>query len=524
MKLKFTLFYLFAFCLGMSSFSQTEKVLDPGTDFLNNLIVGDTASNGDRVPTVYVLKRDAEYLVSGPFENHGWKLHIKAEEGTGKRPIIRAYQDQNGDIPWTMIGLFGDVEFESIFVDGQPSNLDQKPVSWSIVSFAEGADVTYEDCIFVNVGQGAVGIWNAANEVTINNCKFYNLGNMAYSDFGAGRVIDCRSSEVNKLELTNNTFVNSVDRILRHRGGSGVLKDVLVDHNTIVNNAAYHGFIELGNVGDKVQITNNLIVDAMGLGVDQSDATRLTELDAHGEKDGSGNPLMVWVGSIPNETTAYTISKNIYTVSTKLQTFYTSVGVDEGPDQILTAHIKSKLGSSASDAWVKKDFTLPEIPEAMTEFYAWYYSPEGGNKQKVTTSEVNYDIKSYDYWLNDLNCQYSVTDGDFIGTDNVPVGDPNWESSVVTSAKDLASKQIDMVNYPNPFSTQTTLQFKLDQASVVSVDIFDISGKPVRKTDFGRYSAGNNSIVINKGNLGTGMYLLRLNTEGKSGFIKIIVD
>jgi hypothetical protein len=524
MKLKSTLIFLFVLFLGLSSFSQTTKVLDPKAGFLNKLIVGDTLANGTRTQTEYILKRDAEYLVSGPFENRGWKLKISAEAGTGKLPIIRAFADLSGNISWSMIGLYGDAEITNIFVDAQPSNKDQKPTAWSFVSNASGANVAFEGCTFVNNGQGAIGIWNAASKVKINNCKFFDMGNLAYWDLGNGRMIDCRSSEVGLLEITNNTIVNNIDRVLRHRGGSGVLKNVIFDHNTIINSASYHGFIELGNVGEKVQITNNLVVDGMGLGADQTDATRLTELDAHGEKDAAGNPKMVWIGSIPNTTTAYTISKNVYTVSPKLQTFYTSAGVNEGPAQILTDHIKGKLGASAATAWVKKDISMVDIPAAMTEVYTWYYSATGGNKKKVTTTAANYDAKSYTYWLSTLNCKYSATDAAFKGTDNVAVGDPFWKSAViVTGIQSLINSDLNLKIFPNPITDYATLKFYLDQKSDVIIHIYDITGKTERLFSAGNLPSGENSIVVPKGDMNSGVYFLKLDAGKTQSTLKMIV-
>lgn len=321
MKIKITLSALFAMLLGVTAYSQTEKIIEPKVGFLNDIIMSDTAADGTREEKIYVLRRDAEYLVSGAFANYDWKLHIKAEDGGGERPIIRVYQDDDGSIPWAMTTLYGNLELESIFIDAQPSTAEQSPTAWAFVSYYEGAELTFEDCIFNNVGQGAIGIWNAASSVTISNCKFYNMGNISFWDLGNGRMIDCRSSQVDQMTIKNNTIVNSVDRIVRHRGGAGIIKNLVFDHNTIVNNAGYHGFIELGNVGHSIQITNNLIVDGMSLGADQSDVTRLSELDAHGETDGSGNPMMVWVGSIPNDSTTFTMSKNIYSVSSELQAF-----------------------------------------------------------------------------------------------------------------------------------------------------------------------------------------------------------
>ena len=79
--------------------AQTEKIIEPNVGFLNHIIVGDTAADGSRVDTKYILRRDAEYLISGSFENHGWKLHIEAEAGTGGRLRIEVqvrHDDRDG--------------------------------------------------------------------------------------------------------------------------------------------------------------------------------------------------------------------------------------------------------------------------------------------------------------------------------------------------------------------------------------------------------------------------------------------
>jgi hypothetical protein len=361
----------------------------------------------------------------------------------------------------------------------------------------------------------------AADWVKVNNTQFFNMGIIAQSDFGNGRVFDCRDSEINLFSLTNSTFVNSIDRIVRHRGGSGVMKEVIVDHCTMYNSASYHGYMELGNIGESVTITNNLMLDCMGLGADQSDQTRLSELDAHGETDDAGNPKMVWIGSIPNDTTTFTIHNNVYAVSDALQAFYTAQGVDEGP--IFTDHIAGKL-SDPENAFVKKSVTFPEVPPTMTNFYEWYYSPDGANKQKMTTQAVNYDMKSWAYWTDSLDCQYTATDPAFMGSDDVPVGDPNWESSVITSTNNISLSQLYIRFYPNPFSNSARLQFNLEEFSRVSISIYDITGRLTRQIDAGSFSPGVNIYEIQKENMQNGIYLLKLDAGAKVGLTKIIVN
>jgi len=96
MKIKFTLLLMLAFFIGTAVNAQVEKIIEPDVGFLDDLIVGDTAADGTRLSDVYVLRRDASYLVQGPFENHGWKLHIKAEDGTGEIPYVQVFAQVDG--------------------------------------------------------------------------------------------------------------------------------------------------------------------------------------------------------------------------------------------------------------------------------------------------------------------------------------------------------------------------------------------------------------------------------------------
>ena len=69
-----------------------------------------------------------------------------------------------------------------------------------------------------------------ANWVKVSNCPFYNMGKIATYDLGNGRVFECRNSEIKLFSLTNRTFANNIDRIICHRGGSGFMHKVIMDH------------------------------------------------------------------------------------------------------------------------------------------------------------------------------------------------------------------------------------------------------------------------------------------------------
>lgn len=515
MKTKITFLLAIALLLVVQVYAQ-KRVTIPAPAYLNESILGDTLPNGTREDKIYVLQRGGTYYVRGAFENINFKLHMVAEEGTGAMPIVRADLADNGTQNWYMIAGQKDVEVENIFFDAQSDNEGYGPANWCFVYFGKDANLTFRNCVFANTGQGGVGAWNAVNVFTVDNCKFYNMGNISFSDQGAGRMVECRDSQIEKLIITNNTVVNSYDRLVRHRNGAGAIKEMIFSNNTIINNGGYFGVMELGNVGRSITITNNLVIDAMSFGADQNDAQRLTEFNMHGETDASGKNKIVWIGSVRNDTTVYTISNNIYSISPELAAFYSSKNVNEGP--ILTDHIKGKL-ANPEKAWIKKNVSVVKAPAAMIDLVSWYYQ----TRTKGVTPDHDYVRMTNDYMLNTLNCKYSVTDADFLGTDGKPVGDPKWGSSVISSVENYRFNTMELANYPNPFSNQTTLRFTLTESSEVSIEISDITGKQLRTESHGRFDAGSNSILIDKKELKSGMYFLRLHSQQENGTLVMVV-
>ena len=516
MKTKITLFLVIALFSIINVYSQT-RVTIPAPAYLNEAILGDTLPNGTHEDKIYVLQRGGTYYVRGAFENLKFKLNLVAATGTGAMPIVRAELSDAGTQNWYMIAGQQDVTVDGIFFDAQSANEGYGPANWCFVNLGKNTNITFTNCVFANTGQGGVGTWNAANVFKVNNCKFYNMGNITYSDQGAGRMIETRDSQVEKLIITNNTMVNCYDRVVRHRNGAGVIKNMDFSNNTLINHGGYYGFMELGNVGDTIKITNNLVINGMSFGADQSDATRITEFNMHTEKDANGQNKIVWIGSVPNDSTKFILSNNVYSVSSELASFYTTNSVNEGP--IMTDHISAKLSNPAT-AWVKKSISVTTAPGAMIDLVSWYY---GNSKKKGVTPDHDYNKMTIDYMLNTLNCKYNANDAAFIGTNGQPIGDPSWGSSVVNSLQNQLINKIKLANYPNPFSDQTVLHFTLSTSSNVNIEITDLTGKQIRNENIGSYSSGNNSVIINKNNLKSGMYLLKMNAEQEHGTLVLMV-
>lgn len=78
-------------------------------------------------------------------------------------------------------------------------------------------------------------------------------------------------------------------------------------------------------------------------------------------------------------------------------------------------------------------------------------------------------------------------------------------------------------NYPNPFNPVTKIEFSLPEGGIVTVKVYDISGKLV-KTLLNNYMlSGSHSIDFNGEGLASGIYLYEFKTEGFSDTKKMML-
>jgi len=65
-------------------------------------------------------------------------------------------------------------------------------------------------------------------------------------------------------------------------------------------------------------------------------------------------------------------------------------------------------------------------------------------------------------------------------------------------------------NYPNPFNAQTRIAFELARAGEVTLEVFDITGRLVRRLVDGRIAEGTHEISLDARDLPSGVYVYRL--------------
>lgn len=77
--------------------------------------------------------------------------------------------------------------------------------------------------------------------------------------------------------------------------------------------------------------------------------------------------------------------------------------------------------------------------------------------------------------------------------------------------------------HPNPFNPSTTISFELREASFVSLKIYDIQGREVRRLMDGYKSAGTHQVVFDADGLSSGVYFAKLEAGEFRQTVKLLL-
>lgn len=148
----------------------------------------------------------------------------------------------------------------------------------------------------------------------------------------------------------------------------------------------------------------------------------------------------------------------------------------------------------------------------------------------TATQWVHYNLTvNSPYWINFANSstvmfRFSFTENATGGGNNFFLDDINFGDVFDVGFNELA-KNISFSLFPNPSTGEATVKFRLDNASKVKLEILDVVGKSVMPSLLTDYSAGEQTISINKNkSLSKGIYFVNLEVNGSKLVRKLVIE
>jgi hypothetical protein len=106
----------------------------------------------------------------------------------------------------------------------------------------------------------------------------------------------------------------------------------------------------------------------------------------------------------------------------------------------------------------------------------------------------------------------------------VMIGAGNNSLPQVTSVASELKNEVDLTNYPNPFSGPTTIQFQTSTKALVVVDVFNHAGIKVSTLVNKEMPSGTHQIDFNGSSLPAGLYFYQLKVGNNSTTRKMILE
>ena len=209
---------------------------------------------------------------------------------------------------------------------------------------------------------------------------------------------------------------------------------------------------------------------------------------------------------------------------------YTVVGIDPGVSVdtwIRTAQAtreRNYLFPAADFRATSESFLLIAHADEITTKPDWLSAfEETGLRIVLTDGESDIPMSIY---------RREIAEGDSVGlgrnslygTTDAPMYLAMLGSATAVSAP-IASAPGDVKleqNYPNPFHRSTTITFTLPEPADITLEVFDVVGRKVETVTHGFHHAGDHRFNWSADGLAGGVYLIRLNTAGKSQSIRAV--
>jgi hypothetical protein len=111
---------------------------------------------------------------------------------------------------------------------------------------------------------------------------------------------------------------------------------------------------------------------------------------------------------------------------------------------------------------------------------------------------------------------------DYPLTDFVPQAGSENDFQVATNSRVAVGKPLLQIA-PNPFTSTTSIRYTLARAGNVNLRLYDVTGKLVSTLASGYHNAGTSSFIVHRSSLSSGIYVLKLESEGQSLTRKLVI-
>ncbi len=485
--------------------AQSRLVVAPGVGTLEAAINADSTNRpADRV---YVLRRNAPYIVNGTITN--WTLRLEAEAGTGSRPLI-AYSAQGGVVLNQIFEARGNIECKNIAFTARDllNGTSERVMAIS----ADNVRVRLDSCFADDIAQSFFRVNNAGFKCYVTNSVISRVGDPKNPN--NGRFIDKRGPSMDTVVIENCVIYNVTSRIIRDAVPANANNHIRINQNTFWGTGEF--CISPGKVKDFV-VTNNIFQNCAIFGASATAVTPTAALEP--------------------DTTAlgknWTISNNNFSRNPEvIAVLPARIRIGTGTQSTVANSVQAANYNALASAVAQNTFTElitfrnpPVLPD---------YLVTDNRGDTTNTTSVRNNARPWDHTKLTKDATYSAlgtppidrfsTAHDFgygtwrpafrNGTAGQPLGARLFQPTTSVSNYFDASG---VMAYPNPVS-EILYMAGMDKAKINRIEVVSITGQAVQSFN----TEGASFLQIPTQTMSNGVYFLKITNNQYAEICKAI--
>lgn len=500
---------------------------------LNNAI----SSAPDPGNTIFELKRGGIYYLNGTISFTGFALHIRAEEGSGPKPVLQPAVDEQGNVG-RHFSSSGNLTLEGLYLQGRSelgSIIDQ-PVRVS----GNDTRVKIDNCIMDYATSSMVRLNGSGTKLYISNSIIRNA--LLPTNPDNGRLVDTRSNPTDTIVVINSTVYNGGSRLIRTSGAN--INYMEFNQNTVFQLSFKENFML--DATKEAKITNNIFynfsyrvdntehdpmftVDSIGEGGPYTDAERSFDLSNNNiyqqqeiinifNDFGPDNLFRFnsW-DTLQVDTVWYR-----WEVNTS-QLFANQLLLDTAtvtPKPILLHFIDNGQVDTTNIFSERLEFDNP--PPLNLDYLAFYVENNfsiGGTNPPNPYADENPDVLGE--VANGYSFGYPATSRSATaGSEGQPLGDPRWTLLGLNTNDFKETPQLKA--FPNPGNGVFTLEFTADIMQNAILNVINITGQAVYSKQIS--TEGHKSVTLDLQHLKKGVYFAVLYQSHRYDTVKLVIQ
>jgi len=245
-----------------------------------------------------------------------------------------------------------------------------------------------------------------------------------------------------------------------------------------------------------------------------------------------------WVGLLPNSPSTYSFSieKNMdsYPAGTGQYSMIIKPDIANGVDGVATSY--DIMSDDICGEYLPPAFPINYRPTSLFLYYK--YLPEDGDSMRVACNfyKNRVIIGGFDYNSPQMVSDWTLLEVPItFNTSDIPdsatiilttfynaqhngsrlyVDNLNFDTQITSVKESIGSDQPNsfalLQNYPNPFNSTTTIKYSVYNTSIVTLKLYNVSGKEVATLLNDKRMPGNYTIELNTTNLPSGVYYYQI--------------